>query len=73
MVSLQERLERLVSRLERGKNHRVTLIGLREAREGLKTIHEILVTSDLTKRLERLESHAEPEDEDEDDDSAEAA
>lgn len=55
MAGLQARVERLVAKLEKGKDHRTTLAGLRECREGLKVMHEVLVTSDLAKRLAALE------------------
>jgi uncharacterized small protein (DUF1192 family) len=58
MAELQARVERLVAKLEKGKDHRTTLAGLRECREGLKVMHEVLVTSDLAKRLAALEEQA---------------
>jgi len=55
MTALQARVEKLVSKLEKASDHRTTLAGLRECREGLKAIAEVLVTSDLERRLRALE------------------
>lgn len=55
MADLQARVEKLVSKLEKASDHRTTLAGLRECREGLKAIAEVLVTSDLERRLRALE------------------
>lgn len=58
LARTQSRLERLVQKLEAGKDNRTTLAGFRELREGLKTIHDVLVASGLEARIRRLEEGA---------------
>ena len=55
MDDLQRRVERLATKLEGGKDHRVTLQAYREAREGLRAISELLTATDLDARLRKLE------------------
>jgi len=73
MAALQTRVEKLAGKLARGKDHRATIAAYRECREGLRIIVDVLATSDLAKRLERLESHATPDDDEDDSDIDEAA
>jgi hypothetical protein len=62
LARTQCRLERLVQKLEAGKDHRTTLAGFKEPREGLKTIHDVLVASGLEARIRRLEEGVTNED-----------
>ena len=55
LVELQSRVERLVAKLEAGTDHRATLAGIRECREGWHVIADLMVASDLERRLETLE------------------
>jgi hypothetical protein len=62
MAELQRRVERLTDKLERGKDHRVTLQAYREAREGLRAISELLTATDLERRLTVLEGETDEDD-----------